>query len=149
MIQKTPKLPFPQAGEIFELTATEEITPMDLVDAFGETSANWRSKATRIHIGTTLRFKLLEEVECRRDFATVVSDCREQGGKPTSGCWMKVFNDTFGSNGFNPVGVPDDSWMILGRNYFPMIHSGGLGELRVVSCNRGGENWLWLVEVDG
>lgn len=137
---------FPVVGQIFELTASSEVTPLGLVADFGYTPSKWRTSAAAIPAGTTSRFKLLA-VGYQPDLAAVARACKAQGGKETNGCWMKVFDDIFGSNGRNPVGIPDASWGLpFGDTLFPMVNENGYRNFGWAGSHRNAY-WLWLVEV--
>jgi hypothetical protein len=162
MIQTTQvRRPFPQVGEIFELTSSEDITGLGLVAAFGYDPfdpkiRDWGSFAEPVLAGTTSRFMLVSVGE-RKDHVEHIADtCRERGGRIPSGCWLKVFNDTFSNSisNKNPVGVPDASWHRKSERflrYFPIgrgFYWAPFREyLNLVGSDRD-KNWLWLVEVD-
>lgn len=138
---------FPAVGQIFELTASSEVTPLGLVADFGRTPSEWRTSAVSIPSGTTRRFKLLA-VGYQPGLAAVARACKAQGGKETNGCLMKVFDETFGSNGRNPVGVPDASWVSPGDLAdFPVVYWDGRRHFDWANDSRD-RNWLWLVEVE-
>lgn len=141
------KQPFPQVNTVFELTASSEITPFfGLIVDFGDTPSKWRSTAATVPAGTSKKFKLVA-VGYQPNLDGVARACNAQGGKDTNGCWMKVFNDTFGSNGQNPVGVPDASWLSPDDSaYFPAVEGNDYRHFRWADFNRDGR-WLWLVEV--
>ena len=125
MAQAQTRPAFPQVDAIFELTASKEITGLGLVADFGYDTAGWRSTAKAVPAGTTKRFKLVA-VGYQPNLDAVARACKAQGGKDTDGCWMEVFDETFGSNGRNPVGVADPSWAHPnGGARFPVVYEDG------------------------
>lgn len=137
---------FPKVGEVFELTTSEEITGLGLVADFGYTPDRWRSTAVTVPAGTTRKFKLIA-VGRQPDLDAVTLACKAQGGKSTNGCWMKVFDNTFGHSRRNSVGVADPSWVHPNGNArFPMVHRSGDRDFLYAGGFRF-ESWLWLVEV--
>lgn len=135
---------YPPVGEIFELTTTEEITPLGLIADFGGDPSKWRTKAKPIPANTTRYFKLVS-VGPRNNIYAVAEALQASSDKFTNGCWMKVFHTTFGYNGRNPVGVAHISWVDpYGEVRFPMAdHRKRFGEIGSSKC----DEWLWLVEV--
>lgn len=134
---------FPKVGEVFTLTAKEEITGLSLVTDFGYDSKGWRTIATTIKAGTTGRFVLLS-VGYQPSRFRVDRACMARAGGPVSGCWLKVFDEKFGSNGYNPVGVADPSWLNPGGlSDFPVVYEGG--ERRFHSADSDyTDRWVWL-----
>jgi hypothetical protein len=138
---------FPQVGQVFELVAQQEITALSLVADFGYNPEGWgRSSAATVAAGTTKRFKLVA-VGYQDNLAAVAKACTKPGQKVPEGAWMQVFDDTFGSNGRNPIGVADPSWVDpLGYAFFPMVDGDGYRYF-IWAGNFRYDSWLWLVEV--
>ncbi len=150
---------FPKVGEIFELTSSEDITGLGLIsyfgfDSFDSKTGDWMSSAKPVLASTTSRFMLVSVGERKDHVEHVEETCGEQGGRIPSGCWLKVFNDTFGISDKNPVGVPDASWhrksqrfcqyFPIGRTFFPAAFRGYLNSM----MSDRDRDWLWLVEVE-
>lgn len=138
--------PFPQVGEIFELTASTRITGLGLIVEFGYIPSMWQFDGEDIPAGATKRFKLVEGLYSPDIFAVAQYSKDYQGGKDTNGCWIKVFNDTFGNNGVDRIGVPDASWRHPDGPVFPMVEADGRKDFREADRTRLGL-FLWLVEV--
>lgn len=140
--------PFPAVGEVFELTANEQITGLDLLENFGYNHECWGSTAETILAGTTRRFKLVP-VGYFSHLTDVLNACKGQGGKNTNGCWLKVFNEAFGAHSQNSVGVPDISWVnSYGLVHFPAVTPNGRRDLFFLGdLGRRFSVRLWLVEV--
>lgn len=128
---------FPQVGEVFELTASVEITGLGLIADFGQfgsdPSSKWHTNAATIPAGTTCRFWLQPGHACKAWY------------RIPEGVWMKVFDETFGSNSQNPVGIYDPSWHQGGVDFYPMVDQ--KGRRRFIWSHDRDDNWLYLFKL--
>lgn len=139
--------PFPQAGEVFELTATKELTGLGLVAYFGFYPDRWQFTGKTVTAGTTKRFRLVE-VGYQPNLAAVAKVCTKPGQKVPEGVWMQTFSETFGSNirDRNIVGVADSSWVNpRGLVEFPLVYKHS-GRSFSRADNVQDDDLLWLVE---
>lgn len=132
--QQVQKRPFPRVGEVFELTASEELTGLGLVEAFwydpsSSESERWESTDPAIPAETTSRFKLVRVSHSSSNirpmsFEEVLWKLQSPGQKVPEGAWLKVFCDTFSQTKGFVVGVASEGCFYEGVMWHPYIHHG-------------------------
>ncbi|MEK7606221.1 MAG: hypothetical protein AAB458_01310 [Patescibacteria group bacterium] len=162
--QQVQKPPFPQIGEVFELTSNSELSGIWMIRHLEKPHdpSKWRFTGTNIPEGMTKRFKLVE-FGYQPSFAAVVKMYTKHGKIP-EGVWMQSFYEIFNKGDYylgylrGNIGVPDASWeraesvhymigVIRGEVCFPAI--GQFGHWMFCSVDRHFlGDWCWLVEAE-
>jgi len=134
--------PFPEVGEIFELTAGEEITGFKMIENWGHSPEGWASVGATVPDGMTKRFKLVAD-GYQHNFDDVARALKDD-----IGCWLEIFRETFDTSGEHPpVGVLDISWGSPSDPRFPVVLPFGFPFFFSSLECRFYDNWLLLREV--
>ena len=143
--------PRPAVGEVFELTIDGDAPwndPMALVRGDGYDEKCWEFHGRMIEGNQTRKFRL-ETAEGCSSLNQVLEILQRKGGKISEGQWRVSFAEKYNLLGVNErVGFPDPSWLDEYREaVFPCLVSSRSLFHHADDIRRGGEGWLWLVEV--